>query len=146
MKYNTATPYAASYVILRKGNKVAFVLKQNTAWMNGYYGLPSGKVEKEETFTNGAVREAQEEIGVEISKQSLQPVLLVHRHTDETDWVDMYFEAETWKGEPYNAEPDVHSELAWLDLAALPDNVIPSVVAALQAITNGQTYSEYGWE
>ena len=47
--YDTATPYLASFVIIRKEGKIAFVLRTNTGWMNGYYGLPSGKVEKVES-------------------------------------------------------------------------------------------------
>lgn len=58
MIYATATPYIASFVILRKAGKIAFVLREHTKWMNGYYGLPSGKVEKNEAFSAAAIREA----------------------------------------------------------------------------------------
>ena len=65
-KYDSARPYIACFVILRKGNKVAMVLRKNTGWMDGYYGLPAGKVEYFEHFTAGAAREAKEEAGVDI--------------------------------------------------------------------------------
>lgn len=146
MKYNTATPYIASYVILRKNGKIAFVLRENTAWMNGYYGLPSGKVENGETYLQAAVREAKEEAGVDIKAADLQPVHTIHRKEPEMTWVDVYFEATKWQGEPYNAEPHVHSELAWLDPKKLPKNVISSVKYALEQIEAGVTYAEYGWK
>lgn len=143
--YDTATPYGASYVILRDGDKVAFVLRENTSWMNGYYGLPSGKVEKRESFSAAAIREAQEEVGVKIAPADLRYALTQHRQgTDE--WVDVYFEVEKYEGEPYNAEPQVHSELTWLDINNLPDNVIPNVCQALEAVMAGKQYVEYGWE
>lgn len=44
--YDIETPYTAVYLVFRKNNKVAFVLRSNTDWMEGYYGLPAGKVEK----------------------------------------------------------------------------------------------------
>lgn len=147
MKYDTAQPYIASYILLEKDGKIAFVLRSGTDWMNDYYGLPSGKVEHDEAFIAAAIREGKEEVGVELVPADLEPVLTVHRKADGDApyWVDMYFRARKWGGEPYNAEPHVHSELAWLDPKKLPDNVIPSVAAALEAIQDGQNYLEYGW-
>lgn len=117
--------------------------------MNGFYGLPSGKVEINESFTECAIREAKEEVGAKIMASDLTPVLTMHRANrgDHAPyWVDLFFEVNKWEGELYNAEPDVHSELAWLDLNNLPDNIVPPVVSALEAIKAGKTYAEYGWE
>jgi 8-oxo-dGTP diphosphatase len=136
MKYDTAQPYIASYIILRKAGKIAFLLRSKTTWMNGRYGLPSGKIE------------AKEEVGIDVQAEDLKPVLIVHRKepTDrDMTWVDTYFEAQKWAGEVTNNEPHKHSELAWFNLDDLPDNIIPSVKSALQEIAAGKTYSEYGW-
>lgn len=149
MSYDTAQPYIASYVIVRKGKKVAFVLRNNTSWMNDYYGLPSGKVEKGESYIAAAIREAKEEIGITIKSSDLKHALTVHRYEPSShanDWVDLYFEATKWEGEPQNAEPDIHSELAWFALDKLPENVIPSVKYSLEQLYKGKTYCEYGWE
>jgi 8-oxo-dGTP diphosphatase len=72
-------------------------------------------------------------------------MITVHRHSD-TDWVDVYFEAKQWLGEPYNSEPDVHSELKWFDLHDLPENIVPPQRAALDAFLAGKAYDEYGWD
>lgn len=54
------TPYLAAYLIFRNDEgKIAFVLRENTHWMNGYYGLPSGKVEADERVLVAAAREAK---------------------------------------------------------------------------------------
>ncbi len=146
MIYTTATPYIAAYVIMRRGNKVAFVLREHTAWMNGYYGLVSGKVEKDETYTAGAIREAKEEAGVDIETKDLKYLLTIHRREPEMSWVDVFFEATKWSGEPFNAQADEHAELAWLDTNKLPKNVLPNVKFALAEIEKGKMYSEHGWE
>jgi 8-oxo-dGTP diphosphatase len=151
MKYDTQTPFVASYVILRNDkNEVAFVLRQHTGWMDGYYGLPSGKVEEGESFSFGAIREAKEEVGVTVASDDVKHATTVHRHSLEDDgstmdWVDVYFDIIDYSGEVVNAEPDVHGEVAWFALDKLPENVIPSVAASLSAYQNGQTFLEYGW-
>lgn len=144
IKYDSASPYIASFVILRRDNKIAMILRKNTGWMDGYFGLPSGKVEWGEPFSLAVIREAKEEVGVEISDTN--QVHAMHRHSEDSDWVDVYFEVSSWIGEPYNAEPEKSEELRWLDINNLPDNVVPSQRSALEAIAKGEHYSEYGWE
>jgi ADP-ribose pyrophosphatase YjhB (NUDIX family) len=145
-KYNTATPYIASYVLLRDGDKIAFVLRSNTDWMNNYYGLPSGKVEWKETFTQAAIREAKEEVGIDIQPEHIHHVLTMQRHSGDSDWIDAFFAVDRWDGEVVNAEPHMHSEVAWLDIDNLPDNVIPSVRFGLEQVKAGMRYAEYGWD
>ena len=143
--YDTATPYIASFAILRRGDEIAMLVRKNTGWMDSYYGLPAGKVEWGETFTQAAVREANEEAGVVVLASDLQPVHVAHRHSEDTDWIDVYFEASQWAGEPFNAEPEKSEKLEWLDLNNLPENVVPSQRQALIEIAKGNNYSEFGW-
>lgn len=147
--YDTAAPYIASFVLLRRGSNIAMVLRKNTGWMDGHYGLPAGKVEWQEAYTLAAVREAKEEAGVDIEIGDLTFAHVCHRHADNgkefMDWIDIYFEVKKWTGEPHNAEPEKSEKLEWLDLNNLPNNVVPSQLAALEHIAKGVTYSEYGW-
>ncbi len=118
--------------------------------MDGHYGLPAGKVEYGEPYVLGAIREAKEEAGVDIKLDDLRFVHVAHRHGVENneimDWVDVYFEADKWSGEPYNAEEEKSERLDWLDLENLPENIVPPQRAALLEVAKGSSYSEYGWE
>jgi ADP-ribose pyrophosphatase YjhB (NUDIX family) len=146
-----ARPYIACYVILRRENKIAMVLRKNTGWMDNHFGLPAGKGEWFETFTMGAIREAKEESGVDINQADLRFVHMVHRHGSDRegtfiDWVDVYFEAINWHGEPHNAENHLSEKLEWIDINNLPENIVPPQRDALLNIAKGEKYSEYGWE
>jgi 8-oxo-dGTP pyrophosphatase MutT (NUDIX family) len=116
--------------------------------MSGHYCLPAGKVEIGEPFTLGAIREAKEEVGVDIAEADLKHVLTMWRNYglqddgDVMEWVDIYFEASKWKGEPHNAEPGVHDELVWLDPKNLPKNTVPYIHDAMKHIEAGDTYAE----
>lgn len=147
MKDDTATPHAAVHVLLRKDNTIAFVLRSATGWMDGHYGLPAGRVEKNESYRAAAAREAKEEVGVNLRAADLEHTLTVHRDShDHGGWIDIYFTALSWESEPYNAEPDKHSELAWLDIDNLPENLMPGLSYCLQQIQDKQPYAEYGWD
>lgn len=146
---DTARPYVAAFVIFRdKDGKVAFLLRENTKWMNGHYGLPAGKVEHQESIEAAAIREAKEEVGVDIKPENLKHVLSVYRIAHGEDigtWLDVLFEATEWEGELINAEPHVHSELAWFHPDALPGNTTPYIPFFFKHIESGNRYAEYGW-
>ena len=133
-------------MLIEQSGKFAFVRRAHTDWMDGYYGLPSGKVEKGEGFLAAAVREAQEEIGVIVLPEDADCVHFSWRREPSesgTEWCDVLFRARTWTGEPRNVELDVHDDLSWFALDALPENVVPPVRTMLQAYERGELYSEY---
>lgn len=148
MKYDIERPYTASFLVIRNADKIAFLLRQNTPWMNGYYGLPSGKGEKGDSFTDTGIQEGEQETGVKVKRENLKHLLTLHRKESGENmiWVDVYFEALEWEGEVRNAEPHIHAELAWFNPKELPENIVPSVRFALEAIETGKTYAEYGWD
>lgn len=132
-------------VLIRRENKLLFVLRQNTGYKDGEYGLPGGHVEPNETFTQAAVREVMEETGLVIEDSDLQQLLCVQRKSNDSIRLDMYFELRNWKGEPINAEPEVHASISWFDCTELPDNTMDYMKAGLEAIQSGKTYSECNW-
>lgn len=145
----TARPYVAAFVIFRnKDGQVAFLLRENTNWMNGHYGLPAGKVEDEESIEAAAIREAKEEVGIDLRPENLEHKLSVYRIAhgeDRGTWLDVLFEAKGWEGELINAEPHVHSELAWFHPQELPKNTTPYIPFFFEQIAAGNRYAEYGW-
>lgn len=144
-----ARPHAAAMIIFRDGNKIAFLLRKNTKWMNDHYGLPGGKVEHGESYSQAAIREAAEEVGVQIAPEHLEHRLTINRKSTSADgmyWTDTVFEAVNWTGDLHNAEPHQHAELVWFDVNELPDNTIPVGIFYLDQIFAGNRYAEYGWE
>lgn len=101
-----------------------------TGYEDGRLGVVAGHLERGETVTACAVREAREEVGVEIAEEDVRVVGLMHRSPDR---IDFFVTVERWSGAIVNAEPDKCSELVWARADALPDDVIAYVRRALEA-------------
>lgn len=146
MNHDTATPYIATIILFKKDGKIAHLLRRNTKWMDNFYGLPGGKVEKDERALAAAIREAKEEVGVTIKPEDLKLRLILHRKGDDSYWVDFLFEALKWEGDLYNAEPDKHAELQWFSLSDLPENIIPVTKFYFESLESGDFYKDYGFQ
>ncbi len=134
--------HIAVYLILRKGEKILLGVRQNTGYMDGHHGLPSGHIEANESGIDALRREAMEEVGIE-----LEEVKLVHVSHSKTDreYLNLFFECQQWSGEIQNPEPDKCAGWAFFDQHALPDTLIPSVQEVILSSRKGQIYSEKGW-
>lgn len=140
-------PYAASLVFLIRDNSVLLMKRANTGWLDGFYTAPSGHVEDDEPATTAAARETLEEVSVTVNEADLSCVHVSHRKDpqDGKIYVDFFFVATTWSGEPTNNEPEKCSEIAWFDRDNLPDNTVPMLKNALMNYKTGISYSELGW-
>jgi len=135
----------AVFVLLRKENHICMLKRTGTGWMDGWYSLPAGGLEENETLATAAAREAKEESCVLIAPQDLRLSHSMHVRTEDRSWMGHFFTCTRWEGEPHIAEPDKHGDMHWQAIADLPQNTIPYVRQAVQQIIAGQPYSEYGW-
>lgn len=141
------TNFPAVYMLVQQGDKLLFVLRTHTGFMDGWYTLPAGRVEPAEAFRPAAVREAAEEVGVTVLPQDAKHVYTQHRYKSPEDiWVDVFFKAEKWSGTPANMEPDEHGEIAWFPINDLPaDKIMDYQLAPIKDILAGKTYGEFNW-
>lgn len=134
----------AAYALLIKDGKVLLIRRFNTTWRDGEYTLPAGHVDGDETIRSELCREVREEVGVIIKPSDLQFAHVMHQR-DNHEYIDFYFVAKNWEGEPSNCEPEKCDDMQWALLDELPENVIPNVKQALTAYAAGCGYSEFGW-
>src|SRR5262249_36322159 len=112
-----------------RDGRVFLLRRANTGYCDGLWCFPSGHVEAGETPQAAAVREAREEVGVEIDPEDAASAATMYRISrrasggDRTT-VDFLFVVRRFAGEPRNAEPAKASEGAWCDLGALPGDMI----------------------
>jgi ADP-ribose pyrophosphatase YjhB (NUDIX family) len=139
----------ASYLMLVQDNKILLIRRCNSGYEDGNYSMIAGHVEDGESFTECIIREAKEEAGIVLTKEDLKVVHTMKRKGEkgeDNDRVDVYFTAKKWQGEIKNNVPLKCDDMGWFKLDNLPDNIIPCVKQAIQAIKNKNHYSEFGWE
>lgn len=132
----------AAYVVLVRDGRVLLQQRQNTGYMDGHWSFSAaGHVERDESVTAAAVREAYEELGVRLREADLDPICTIHRRQSERDSgqrVDFFFAVSAWAGEPAVQEPERSGDLRWAALSALPEPLVPVDAIALEMLRTGE--------
>ena len=104
--------------------------KDSKLWP-GYYALPAGHIDKEENQYEALIREAKEELNIEIDLDGItNSYMVLRRNFFEIDgktlepYIDYYFEIKKYNGVPKIIEEDKCDELIWADVNNLPEPFI----------------------
>lgn len=134
------------YVLLRRDGKILLMERANTGYADGQLCPPSGHLEQDESVIDGAIREAHEEVGVQLDPDDLFCAHVVHhRNPQGQARIGFFFVATRWRGEPDNREPHRCAGLLWADPDNLPVNTVPYTAGAVSKIRAGATFSIDGW-
>jgi 8-oxo-dGTP diphosphatase len=108
--------FAAVFGIIKNEEwKILTVKRQNTGYMDGYYGLPAWNMEWKEMPRDAMKREILEEIWVHVQNEDLRLINITHRVQDDRVVVDYYFEVLHYEWIPFNAEPHKSEWIYWID-------------------------------
>ncbi|MFE4536239.1 methyltransferase domain-containing protein [Streptomyces scopuliridis] len=130
------------HLILRRGDEVLLARRSGTGYGDGLLNGPSGHVEQGEDVRTAMIREAYEEIGVELTPADLRVALVMqHRGPAGQPRIGWFFEAAYGAGgEPVNREREKCSGLSWHPLSALPDDLVAYCRAGLDAYRAGERF------
>lgn len=139
---NKAVP--AVYIFLMKNEQVLIARRYNTGYQDGNYHVPAGHVEEGELPTEALIREAKEEVGIDVLPENLELVHVSYRpkHDETGDRVDFFFRCKTWKGEITNMEVDKCDELKWVSPSDLPTNITAHIRDAIECMEQGIIFKE----
>ena len=126
-----ATFKSAVHMIITNNDKILLQKRKGSKLWPGYYALPAGHIDDGENQFNALVREAQEELGIEIDPNKIvNSYVVLRRNFFEIDgkqlepYIDYYFEIDDYKGIPKIMEEEKCDELIWSSIDDLPEPFI----------------------
>ena len=135
---------SAVHLFLIRDQHVLLLRRFNTGYEDGNYSVVAGHLDGGEPVKQAMIREAHEEIGVELAADEVEIVQVMHRLSDD-ERIDFFLHAKSWTGSIENKEPHKCDELSWHRLDSLPENVIPYIRRALSNYQQGQTFDSFGF-
>ncbi len=144
MKERYQSKVAVFLILTREENGKTEILLQeryNTGYMDGKYDAAcSGHLEKGESVSMALVREAKEEIGIDINEKDLRFVELIHSYKE--DYINVFFTTKKYSGTPKIMEPEKCDDLRWFDIENLPENIFQRIKNVLININKGILYDD----
>ena len=144
MKKRYESKVAVFLVLTRytdKGTEIMLQRRCNTGYMDGKYDMAcSGHLESGESLSMAVVREAKEELGIDIQEKDLQLVSVLHPYHEE--YMNIFFSTQKFKGTPQIIEKEKCDDLRWFDFNNLPDNTIERIKQVIKCIENGILYDD----
>ncbi len=135
---------ATIHLFFIRDNSILIARRKATGYRDGDYSVPAGHLDGGETVRAAGVREALEEVGLRLNEADLEFAGVMHRREDD-ERVDFFVRVTRWQGEPFNAEPEKCDDLRWVDMDALPANMVPYVRRAIDNHRHGRVFDEFGW-
>ena len=131
------------YLIIKNDkNEILLQRRQGTKLWPGFLALPAGHIDEKENAYEAAIREAKEELGIEISINNIVDAFVVNRSNKSLmPYFDVYFELDSYKGKIKINEPEKCSELVWCNINNLPEDMIDFEIEAIKNNLMGIKFS-----
>ena len=141
---NDREKFLSSIYLIIKNNegKILLQRRQGSKLWPGFLALPAGHLDVGEDAYEAAIREAKEELDINITVDNISDVFVVNRKNKSLlPYYDVYFELNGYNGEIKINEPNKCSELVWSNIKSLPEDMIEFEKIALNNYLNGIKFS-----
>lgn len=107
--------------------------------------MPAGHVRPRELIKDCVIREAAEEIGINIEPGNISVLSVVHRPNKQREYMDFFCQVRAWDGQICNLEPEKCDDVQFFPIDRLPDRTIDYVQLGLTNALSGIPFAEFGW-
>jgi len=114
--------FGVCIITLNNEGKVLLGERKNS-YKAGFFGMPGGRVEREEPLIDACKREMMEETGLVID--DIRFVGVVREKQEGYTFIHFGFTVEGISQTPQNIEPDKCLGWEWMDIDNLPEKILP---------------------
>jgi 8-oxo-dGTP diphosphatase len=131
------------HTLLLRGQTLLLLRRARTGYLDGWYALPGGHLQRGEGVVDCAIRELREETGVAVESAQLRPAAVLPYRSADQQGIDFIMMCTAFDGEPYLAEPDRFDDLGWWSVGALPAQTAPYIAPTLALARRGEWFLEF---
>ena len=118
------------YILLMK--------RKNTGSNDGEFELPGGHLEAGEDLYDAMIREAKEELLIDLKREDIKIIHLLHHFNGER--LNFIFETDGSNLNPQIGEVEKCSELRWVKINELPEETTEKVKLMISNIIDNKFY------
>jgi len=140
---------AAVMLLIIRGGRVLLMRRSNTDFGDGFWGLPGGGLDGGEPIKEAIIREASEELGIEMKRDALEFTSCIHvapHFRTPEEMLLFCFRAKKYRGHIVNKEPHKCTEIKFFPLAALPHDTLEGSRLAVHNYLKREPFSELHWK
>ena len=133
-------------LVIKKDDKILLFFR-NDGFFNydgGWWVLPAGHIEQGETAQAAAIREAKEELDINIAPENIKCIHVMSNLASRTEGFDFFFEVSKYSGQIRNCEGDKCADMQYFTMDEIKNlkNVVSPTRISLANIAQGKFYSE----
>ena len=138
----------AVHLFLIKDGKILIEKRKNREYGNNEYDVIASHILGNESVIDAIIRTAKVEVNINIKKEDLKPIQVMHQKSKTYEYINYFFLANTYSGEIKNNDINYCDGIEWVDFKYPIDNMMPYINEAIKNYlkdpTNIITY--YGWD
>lgn len=132
------------FLLLFENNKLVLQYRKNCSFSD-MYGTIGGHIDGGEKISTAIIREAKEEIGIDIKEEDLTLLTICHSNAGSKEYLQFYFKSSKWSGDIKNMEHDKCDHIKSFDIDKLPENIVPYLQEAIKKIDSKIIFYEDGF-
>lgn len=133
-------------IIIKQDDKILLFFRNDGffSYGGGWWVIPAGHIEHGETAKEAAIREAKEELDIDINPDDIEFAHVMSNLASKTEGIDFFFVVNKFSGTLRNCEGDKCVEMRFMSPEEIKNtkNIVTATNIALNAILDGKTYSE----
>ncbi|WP_425362578.1 NUDIX domain-containing protein [Candidatus Tisiphia endosymbiont of Hybos culiciformis] len=121
--------------IISYDNKILLMKRANTSAFAGYFALPGGKIDRNESPKIAAQREAREEIGILPRLDEIDLILSPYYSENlenKEKYLNYFYRINNFIGIISNKEPHLCKKLAFFSFDNIPQPIVPFIKPCLE--------------
>ncbi len=137
-------PVAVFVLLFDSDKKLIMQYRENCTFAD-HYSLIGGHIDGGESLVSAIIREAKEEVGVDIDENNLKLATICHNNEGGKEYLQFYFVCDSWNGNLENKEPERCCHIKSFDINNLPENTVSYIKKAIYNINNNIPFYENGF-